>query len=222
MLFNKWLCQPIKEEHKDTVWATAGTLAILTFSSIHAHFPDQAWPLAPRDASDLEWLRFGTGKMKLCHLVNPSRAESVFRTMTKTFPQRHEELPSKGTYGITSSLVHLCGLDESSTMGNNPYFNVVHSLSRLLEIPNSEVLHSSVMMVSGNMHNEFEVQLEKKDPVALALLCLWYIKARKVRWWIDLRARYEVPAISTYLQQYHIDDSRIRALINWIRKMDIE
>src|SRR6201992_1574404 len=73
ILFNKWLSQSIKEEHKDPLWATAGTLAILTFSSINACFPEESWPLSAPDSSDLEWLRLGTGKMALWHLVNPLR-----------------------------------------------------------------------------------------------------------------------------------------------------
>ncbi|KAK9350580.1 hypothetical protein V1523DRAFT_442517 [Lipomyces doorenjongii] len=213
ILFNKWLSQPIKEENKDPLWATAGTLGILTFSSINAYSPEEAWPLGAPDSSDLEWLRLGTGKMSLWHLVDPLRPESVFRIMSETFAYMRRPLPAKGTDGVSVELVQLCGLNESSTRENNPYFTVVHGLSRLLEVPKGEASQGRVMMVSSHMHNEFGTCLEKKDPVALLLLCLWYTRARESKWWIGLRARYELPAICTYLQRYHRDNSAIQALI---------
>ncbi|UKZ94595.1 uncharacterized protein TrAFT101_009456 [Trichoderma asperellum] len=44
-LFSKRLSQPIREEHKDPLWAAAGAVAILTFSALTASSPDEAWPL---------------------------------------------------------------------------------------------------------------------------------------------------------------------------------
>lgn len=215
ILFNKWLNQPIKEEHKDPLWATAGTLAILTFSSVNACFPEEAWPLGKPDSSDLEWLRLGTGKMALWHLVNPLRPESVFRIMSETLACMHPPLLAKGIEGVSVELVQLCGLDESSTRENNPYFTVVHGLSLLLEVPKSEASQGRVVMVLRHMHNEFRTCLEKKDPIALLLLCLWYTRARESKWWINLRARHELPAICTYLQRYHRDNGAIQARIPW-------
>jgi hypothetical protein len=216
ILFNKWLSQEsIKEEHKDPLWAAAGTLGILTFSSISAGSPEEAWPLGAPDSSDLEWLSLGTGKMALWHLVNPLRPESVFRIMYETFASMRLPVPAKGTDGVSVELVQLCGLDESSTRENNLYFTVAHGLSRLLEMPKGQNSLGRVLMVSSHMHNEFASCLEKKDPVALLLLCLWYTRARESKWWIDVRARYELPAICAYLQRYHGDNNAIQALIPW-------
>jgi hypothetical protein len=216
ILFNKWLSQgPIKEEHKDPVWAAAGSLGILTFSSINTSSPEEAWPLGPPDSSDLEWLRLGTGKMALWHLVNPLRPESVFRAMSETFASMHLPVPAKGINGVPVELVQLCGLDESSTQENNLYFRIVHGLSRLLAMPKSGDSLGRIMMVASHMHDKFASCLVKKDPVARLLLSWWYTRARESKWWIDLRARYELPAICTYLQRYHGDNSVIQALIPW-------
>lgn len=215
ILFNKWLSQPIKEEHKDPLWAAAGTIAILTFSSINTCFPEEAWPLGAPDSSDLEWLRLGTGKMTLWPLVNPLRPESVFRIMFENFAHMHQPLPAQGTDGVSVELLQLCGLDESSTQESNPYFMVVHGISQLLEAPKGVASQGIVMMVSRHMHNEFGAYLEKKDPVALLLLCLWYTRARESIWWIDLRARYELPAICTFLERYHKENRVIQALLPW-------
>ena len=214
-LFNKWLCQTsIKEEDKDPLWAAAGILGILTFSSINTGSPEKAWPLKAPESSDLEWLRLGTGKMALWGLVDPTRPESVFRGMFETFASMRMPVPAKGTNGVSVELVQLCGLNESSTPENNLYFTVAHGLSRLLEMPKDENSLGRVLMVSNQMHNEFASCLEKKDPVALLLLCLWYTRARKSKWWIDLRARYEVPAICAYLQRLGAD-AAIQALLPW-------
>ncbi|GIK07259.1 hypothetical protein Aspvir_002917 [Aspergillus viridinutans] len=212
-LFNRWLCQPIKEEHKDPLWATAGALAILTCSSINAGCTAEAWPLRASNSSELEWVRLGAGKMTLWNLVNPLRPESIFRVMTENFAYLHYALPRKGIGGVSAKLAQLCGLDESSTQETNPYFSVAHALSRLLEAPNGAASQGAVILVSSHMHNEFGTLLEKKDPVALLLLSLWYTRARQSKWWMDIRARYELPAICTYLRRYHRDNGIIQALI---------
>ncbi|EXJ77630.1 hypothetical protein A1O3_09858 [Capronia epimyces CBS 606.96] len=206
-LFKKWLNQPIKEEDKDPLWAAAGTLGVLAFSSINAVSPEEAWPLGPPDPSDLEWLRLGAGKLALRHLVNPLRPESVFRVMTEKFAHMHRPVPVKGIDGISVELVQLCQLDDSSTRENNPYFTVVHGLSGHFDVPEAEAF------LGGVMHHEFGTRLEQKDPVALLLLCLWYTRARKIKWWIDLRAKYELPAICTYLRRHFKDNSTIQGLL---------
>ncbi|KAL9471994.1 hypothetical protein ACSS6W_009935 [Trichoderma asperelloides] len=181
-LFRKRLSQPIREEHKDPLWAAAGAVAILTFSSPTASSPDDAWPLGVPDSSDLDWLRLGV-------------------------------VPTRGIDGVSVELVQLCGLDESSTRENNPFFTVAHGLSQLLEAPKGRVSLDSAMKVWSFMNNGFVVLLEMKDPVALLLLCLWYTRASESRWWISIRAEYELPAIRAYLERHHGDNSVIQALL---------
>ncbi|UKZ69576.1 uncharacterized protein TrAtP1_010582 [Trichoderma atroviride] len=212
-LFSKQLSQPIREEHKDPLWAAAGAVAILTFSALNASSPDEAWPLGAPDSSDLGWLRLGVGKMKLWHLVNPLRPESVYRIISESFAQLHQSVPTRGTNGVSVELVQLCGLDESSTQENNPFFTAAHGLSQLLEVPKGRVSLDNAMKVWSHMDNRFVVLLEMKDPVALLLLCLWYTKASESRWWISIRAKHELPAICSYLEIYHKDNSVIQALI---------
>lgn len=216
ILFNKWLSRgSVKEEHKDPLWAAAGSLGIMTFASINPGPLEETWPLGPPDPSDLEWLRIGSGKMALWELVNPLRPASVFRTMSATFASLQQPLPERGIEGVSVEIAQLCGLDESSTRENNIYFAVAHGLSELLVVPKGAVGLGQVLHVSRYMHNEFASCLEAKDPIALLLLCLWYTRARESKWWIDLRARYEMPAICTYLQRYHGDNSALQALIPW-------
>jgi hypothetical protein len=213
VLFRKWLSQPIEEKHKDAIWATAVILANLAFSSIDVSSSEEAWPLKPPDSSDLQWLRLKASDKPLWRLANPMRPLSVFRDISETFIHT-QRLPTRGADGVSVGLAKLCGLDGSSTSKNNPYFGFVHALSRLLEGSSGEASLGQIFMVISVMPNIFLVCLEQKDPVALFLLYLWYKMARGCRWWIDLRARYELPAIRTYLQRHHGDISSIQALLH--------
>ncbi|KAJ5257147.1 hypothetical protein N7478_013251 [Penicillium angulare] len=214
-LFNKWLGHDIKEEQKDPIWAATGILNILAFSSINASSPSDAWPQLSQDSSDLEWLSLGTGKMKLWNLINPLRPGSVFRAMCTALIQMRAPLPIEGTEGTSKDLVQLCRMGDTSTQENNSYFQVVHGLSRLLRMPQGTISIGNALMICNYMHGQFEVLLMDKDPIALLLLGLWYAKARGVIWWIDFRARYEIPSICNYLQRHYGGNNPIQALIPW-------
>ncbi|SCV25290.1 related to C6 finger domain protein [Fusarium fujikuroi] len=213
-LFKKSLGQPIKEEHKDPIWAAASTLGILAFSSINACPLEEAWPLGPPDSSDLEWLRLAAGKMRLWQLVNPLRETSIFAPMADTFTTMHQSLPIEGINGVLAELKQLCMLDETSTAYNNPYFRVAHGLSELLATPVGQATLGKAMKFSTKILGEFKTLIERKDPIALTLLYLWYTRARECRWWIDIRATYEMPAIRTYLQRYYQDWGHVQKLLS--------
>ncbi|KAI9748556.1 MAG: hypothetical protein M4579_007192 [Chaenotheca gracillima] len=213
VLFSKWLSQPIGEEDKDAIWATAVTLANLTFSSINVSSFAQAWPLKPSDSSDLQWLRLKANDKALWHLADPTRPSSVFRAVSDTFSDFHQPLPTRGMGDVPIELAQLCGLDNLSTPKNNPYFGFVHALSKLLEMPKGEASLGRIFWAVSVIPNVLCTRLEEKDPVALLLLYLWYTKARECRWWVDLRARYEIPAIRTYLQRHYSDIGTIQALL---------
>ncbi|CAK7225668.1 hypothetical protein SEUCBS140593_005982 [Sporothrix eucalyptigena] len=202
-LFNEWLSQPLTEENKDPIWSGAGSLSILTFSSTTATRPEQAWPLGPPDPpSDLEWLRLGAGKMTLWSMVNPAREGSVFRPMFQVLGELRTNFVESDA-PLLPELGILCGIDESSTAETNPYYDVAISLSRLIPLPADHASLGTILMVASKMHGLFEELLHQRDPVALLLLGLWYAKARKCKWWIEFRARHEIPAIYQYLKKHH-------------------
>lgn len=212
-LFNESLKSVIKEVHKDAAWATSVMLAILAFSAINVSSFEQAWPLKPSDSSDLKWLRLKTSDRVLWRLANPMRSSSVFRGMSDIF-SHDEQLPTRGIEGVSPELSKLCLLDDSSTAEKNTYFGFVHSLSRLLAIPNGQASLGRIFMVVTFISKALRACLEEKEPVALTLLYLWYTRARESRWWIDQRARDEAPAIRAYLQRYHADDRYTQTLLN--------
>ncbi|OAQ96931.1 hypothetical protein LLEC1_04238 [Akanthomyces lecanii] len=58
----------------------------------------------------------------------------------------------------------------------------------------------------------FEALLRDKDPVALILLCMWYDSARRAKWWIEMRAKYEYAAIRSYLQLHYGEHIAVKRL----------
>jgi hypothetical protein len=212
-LLNRRLREPIEAKDKDPIWATAAALAILTFSSPDACTPEESWPLKSSGYSDLDWLRMSKGKMALWHIVNPLRPDSLFSVMAATFAIMHSPLPEKGIDGIPRAFADLCLLDDASTARNNPYFHAAHGVSQILDLPDSEVTTGQTQLFARSIHGPFEDLLRKRDPIALLLLYLWYRKAGRSIWWIELRARVECPSICSYLRLYHRGNAAVQAFL---------
>ncbi|KAJ8132132.1 hypothetical protein O1611_g1493 [Lasiodiplodia mahajangana] len=213
-LFNRRIREPIKIDERDSIWGTAAALAVLSFASPDAgDGAGDSWPLNPSKPTDLEWLRLSKGKMSLWPIVNPLRPDSLFRVMASTFAEMRSPLPEVGLYGVPSRLAAVCGLHDLSTADDNPYFNPVHAVSRILGLPDSQVTTGQTELFTRSIQGLFQSLLVERDPIALLLLHLWYRKAGRSIWWIDLRARVECPAIYMYLQQYHGENHDVQALL---------
>ncbi|KAI1146358.1 hypothetical protein F4825DRAFT_199473 [Nemania diffusa] len=213
-LFSKKLREPITANEKDSIWGTAAALALLSFAS-----PDvgdtleSSWPIKPSEPTDLEWVRLSKGKMSLWPIVNPVRPDSLFLVMASTFAEMHSSLPEEGIDGIPTDLAAVCGLRDSSTIDNNPYFNSAHAVSQILHLSDSQVTTGQTERFTRSIQGSFQSLLLEKDPVALLLLYLWYRKAGRSIWWIGLRARVECPAICLYLQRYHAENQHVQAFL---------
>lgn len=213
VLFNKRLNEPIEQKDKDPIWGTAASLAILTFSSPESSNPEQVWPMKSSGSFDLEWLRMSKGKMSLWHMVNPLRPDSLFRVMAPTYALMSSPLPEGGIDCIPRVLAAACGLEDSSTAETSPYLHAAHGLSRILNLPDSEVTTGSSQLFIQTIHGTFEDSLQMRDPIALLLLYLWYCKTSRSIWWIELRARVECPSICLYLRLYHHENGAVQAFL---------
>lgn len=213
VLLNKRLREPMEVKDKDPIWGTAAALAVLSFSSPDACTPEEAWPLKSSGYSDLDWLRMLQGKMSLWHMTNPLRPDSLFHVMAATFAQMNSPLPERGIFGIPKALAIVCNLSASSTAENNPYFHAAHAVSQILNLPDSEVTTGETQIFIRSIHGHFRDLLQSKDPVALLLLYLWYQKASRTIWWIQLRAKVECPSICVYLQLYHKENSAVQKFL---------
>lgn len=213
VLLNRQLRHPIRAEDKDPIWGAAAALAILTVSSPDASTPHDAWPLKSSPPSDLDWVRMSHGKMSLWHLVNPLRPDSLFRVMAPTFADMDAPLPARGIDGIPAPLAALCGLHPSCTAEENPYFAAAHTVSHLLLLPSAHVTTGLTQLFPRCIAGRFEDLLRGRDPRALVLLYLWYCKAGRCVWWIELRARVEGPAICGYLRRFHAGRAGVLAFL---------
>ncbi|KAF5615119.1 uncharacterized protein FTJAE_13442 [Fusarium tjaetaba] len=210
-LFNKKLREPVKTQDKDPIWGTAAALAVLTFSSPDAYRPEDSWPLKT-GVDDLHWVSMISGKMSLWNMVDPLRNDSLFRVMAVTIAQMQAPLPETGIVGIPEALAAVCQLNETST-SENPYFYAAHAVSRILYLPDSQVTTGQTQLFTHRIEGPFKELLLSRDPVALSLLYIWYRKAGRSIWWVELRARVECPAICLYLRRYHGDDVAVHALL---------
>jgi hypothetical protein len=214
-LFNRKLSQPIQPQDRDPLWATAAFLSIMTFSSVEASTPEEAWPLKTSEPSDLEWLRMSEGKMVVWNLTDPLRPGGMFRAMSEEYAQLYSPIPRAGIDGVPSALSRLCNLDVSSTAENSPYFAAVHTLAQLQNLPSDQITMSRSLTFMHHMQRSFKTLLQEKDPVALLLFALWYTKARRAVWWIEPRATVECQSICLYLQRYHKSNSAIQESLPW-------
>lgn len=214
VLLNERLQRPVEGRDRDPIWGTAAALAIMTFTSPDASYPEQAWPLrSSSGSSDLEWLQMSSGKMSLWHAVNPLRPDSIFSVMAETYKHMSAPLPNEGRDGIPGALAAVCGLGSSSTTDDNPYLHPAHAVTRILRLPDAKVTTGHNQLFITTICGPFKELLENKDPAALLLFYLWYRKAGRSIWWIELRARVECRAIRLYLERYHGGDAVIQALL---------
>lgn len=197
---------------KDAIWACAALYGALTFVAVEAIHPEEAWPLK-NSANDLDWIPMIDTKWVLWKVMDPMRPDSIFRCLAETYADLRIDAPPQGIRGVDPSLARLCELDAQSTAETNPYFLMVHSISQLNDSPESREYLAKVLTFLSCMPQSFKVLLRRKDPRTLLLLMLWYQKAGRAVWWIDMRSRIERQAICLYLRRYHSDNADIQELL---------
>lgn len=212
-LFNQKLSQPIRAQDRDPLWAAAATLGVLSFSSVEATTPEDAWPLNDAVSSKLEWLDISRGKMAVWNLVDPLRPGSIFNVLKDEYVNLFRPLPSISVDTIPIELRRLCDLDNSSTSDNNMYFIAVQGLVQLLGSSADQKNLATILAFVGHMQESFKSLLVKRDAIALLLLALWFSHIRGTVWWLEQRATIEGQAICIYLQKYHRDNELVQQLL---------
>lgn len=218
-LFNQKLSAPIQPHDRDALWAAAALLGFISFASVEASKPEDAWPLKRLEKPGLEWLRMSEGKMAVWNLAEPWRPESIFHNLLVEKEHRHRlSAATRSSVEVMPAVFNeLYGIDDSSTPDNNPYYSAVHSLARLLRI---ECNLPNVPTFLGFMKH-FDLKgmrlLEQKDPRMLLLLAYWYAKVCHSAWWIERRATIECQGICLYLERYHADQTLIQELLEFPR-----
>lgn len=215
-LFNSKISSPIRPQDRDLLWTASINLGVVEFASLDAANPEEAWPLRPEpDTSDLRWIRFSAGKRAVWEATNPLREGSIFRPMAGDYARLHAPLPSSGMHNVPLVLQQLCGIDEASTAGNNPYYTAVQALSALAGVPEDSLSPVRALAFITHITPNYSALLERKDPVALLLLALWYAGAGSLAWWIERRAEVEGRSICLYLERYYWYEDAIMDVLPW-------
>lgn len=202
--FKDKLSNPINPKEKDALWAAAAFIGASAFANIEAASVEESWPLTPRTAHDLDWLKLTSGKMAIYQLSNPKRPTSVFKNTptavdffilpTQSIDHHISNLPSK--------FIELYGLDKSSTIQSNPYHAAATILAQLLPLEAIPENIPKLVSFVGLPDPTYHRLLEDRDPRALLLLAYWYAKTIECRqqWWLLRRAYLQGPAICTFLE----------------------
>jgi hypothetical protein len=220
-LLNNKLSANIDPSERDALWACAGLLGALAFSSIEAKTPEQAWPLKPSSLSDLDWLKMSEGKKEIWKIADPLRADSVFHPMVPDFLQYASPNSSSSSGSelqkLPNELIYLCRLNDTSMQNTNPYLASASFIAHTIDIECST--HNVGMFLSffGCMHPHFKQLLGQRDPCALLLIAYWYVKMCQCQqWWIWRRASLECQAICRYLTLYHGGDGNILNAVRYL------
>jgi hypothetical protein len=216
-MVNKKLSTPVQPGDRDALWATATLFGVIAFSSIEASRPEEAWPLKCSSSSDLEWLGMCYGKKVIWDLVDPLRKGGIFHETADHYRQEYLlSIAAKPTLELLpSAFVDLCNLHCSSNLETNPYYAAVQSLVPLLDVECNKSTILRFLSYIGNMHSEFKVLLEEKDPRAMLLLAYWYAKVCRSEWWVAHRAMLEGQATCIYLERHHGDYTAIQELLRF-------
>lgn len=215
-LFKRKLSQLIAAPDRDALWATSALLGLIAIVSFDETSPEDAWPVRPVHASDLEWMRLTVGKRIIWTLTDPLRTNGLFRAMASEYADMEFPIPETSIAGIPSSLIKACNLTETSNSDNNPYYVAAHLLALLAR---SQMLPGGsfpgIYMIAFISQSQlcFRRLLEDKDPVGLLLLALWYREAGKALWWVRQRAAIETQAIRIYVERFHYNKPGIIHLL---------
>ncbi|KAL7915582.1 hypothetical protein GGI35DRAFT_466937 [Trichoderma velutinum] len=215
-LLQRKLSQRIAGPDQDALWATSALLGLIAIVSFEETSPEDAWPVRPMHASDLEWMRLTVGKRIIWTLTDPLRTNGLFRAMASEYADMEFAIPEMDIAGIPSSLIKACNLTETSNSDNNPYYVAVHLLvllSRLQMLSGGSFPGIYMIAFISQSQLRFRRLLEVKDPVGLLLLALWYRGAGKALWWVRQRAEIETQAIRIYIERFHHNQPEIIHLL---------
>ncbi|KAI1609100.1 hypothetical protein EDD36DRAFT_447027 [Exophiala viscosa] len=238
-LLNHAISQPVNtvaRSTRDAMWACAGLLGCLAFSTVDAECVEQSWPLKAHGQHDLDWLNMCAGKTIIFKVSDPLRDDSLFLPVRQemahflsfrsdlSVPELHQMKTLPG------QLIELCEATDAKLSNETSADTCCcrGPLSLLAQLMPLECNQDSYVLFLGffrTLGAGFKDLLVLKDPVALLLLLFWYSKARKFdTWWLRNRANLEYRAIMRYLVERHRsgDDGRIIDLVRHVQESSDE
>lgn len=204
----------ITKENMDKLYSTCILLTVHSFM-LDTFNPRTSFVFS-NDPTALNWLLLQSGLRYLLERTRPWMYESIwFSTfMDSRKPQIDFEDKRPGRVGLDPDFADLCGIDESSTVDNNPYLWPLRMLTWLLILEMSPQSSQTYNMWMGRLEPEYYDCLLAKDPPALVLLAWWLALICHVdEWWMENRARSECTAICMLLEDS--DDPLVLKLLEF-------
>ena len=211
-LFNQKLSTPLQPSDCDALWAAACLLGIIAFSLIEDCAPEQAWPLKPPTAADLEWIRIGGGKSAISNIAKPLRPEGAFHSLMEHFVFTVSSPTIPGVIGLPPMFDKLYDLELPE---NNPYYTALYTLAPLLHMECVQSTFHLFYSFTSLVDTDLKELLHRKDPRAMLLLAYWYALMVNSQWWISRRAVIECRSICLYLERCCAGDVVIQELLEF-------
>lgn len=187
----QWL---LAKDGKMSLWTATNPLrADSIFSVVAPVYATMSTPLPARGVEDVH-----PALAHLCGLDHNSTAcPSTMSSNTMTTDM------SSGDSDMATETARRSDQDMTASPSKtaNPFHQPLHALSRLLGVPDVQVTVGHTEVFTNTIHGTFRSLLLARDPRALLLLYLWYRKAGRCVWFVEVRARVEGPAICEYLRR---------------------
>lgn len=208
-IMNRRLSSIIEPPERDVLWACAGMLGLLAFSSFEAKAPEESWPLKDSPA-DLQWLKLCEGKKEIWKIVNPLREDSVFHDLVPNFLGDPSSYSDPVLRKLPLEIMKLCKLDDLTLQNDNPYLAPACFVAQTVDLACDGQNVALFLTFFGRIDNDYKELLRRKDPCALLLFAYWQAKMCQYRqWWVWCRAFLECQSICQYLRLYHGEDENI-------------
>lgn len=199
--YTKEISSGVTEKNMDPLYSACILLTVHSFRM--EEFDPRSSFIFSNNPADLNWLRLQGGLRYLLERTKTWMPNSIW---WEFFMQAHDENLNynddrPGRVGLNPALADLCGINESSTVENNPYLWPLRMLTNLLALERTKDNYQKYYNWMGRLEPEYYDCLLRKDPPALVLLSWWLALMCIVEeWWIETRIRSECTAICMKLE----------------------
>lgn len=203
-LYSTEVSSGVTKANMDKLYSTCILLTVHSFKL--DEFNPRSSFVFSTDPTALNWLHLQAGLRYLLERTVPWMSESIWWStfMDSRRPEIDFDDSRPGRVGLDPDFADLCGIDESSTVDNNPYLWPLRMLTGLLIIEMGPKSAQTYNMWMGRLEPEYYDCLLAKDPPALVLLAWWLgLVCHVEEWWMENRARSECTAICMFLEDSH-------------------
>ncbi|KAL1961082.1 hypothetical protein VTO42DRAFT_4970 [Malbranchea cinnamomea] len=209
--YQKALTAPIGRHNMDELMSTCLLMSMLSFSEPY-YDPRKSW-IFSTNPRDLNWLLVQGGLKYLLQFTWRWLDESIWTEVfaESSSGQVFDRYPSGVEY-LHPDLRELCGIDETSTEENNPFYWTLRMLTPLLDIKVDRSTFNLLCGFIGRLEAPFTDYLLRKDVRALLIFAYWLGKmCEDPSSWAYPRFYSECVAICMYLEN-HQDPQVLRLL----------